>query len=294
MSFSINSIESVKELFYDLQKILKNTNEFIVIGPLDIEYAFNDISLVDNEFKWIEDNEKLLKVIIIALDKFNLIKKELKVSLANLFETYLAFINRLYGCDISNIESTEILHMSISIVNKYASILDVSDTIYYSFFLDILELDINQFIRANEYNMIYSSLISYYNRHKKMQNFKKVKDIYDTIIYKLNSDEKLSASEIIYIINSMTDEMYNKISPFSYSSPINEYFNVLLKLLSLVYPSSNSMDEKLQSNVRSISVLHKRNIFIYSENITLYNTYKGITTDLKTVNDISSIIYSDI
>ena len=120
MSFSINSIESVKELFYDLQKILKNTNEFIVIGPLDIEYAFNDISLVDNEFKWIEDNEKLLKVIIIALDKFNLIKKELKVSLANLFETYLAFINRLYGCDISNIESTEILHMSISIVNKYA------------------------------------------------------------------------------------------------------------------------------------------------------------------------------
>lgn len=294
MSFSVNSVESVKELFYDLQKILKNTNEFITIGPLDIEHVFMDISLVEDEFKWIEDNEKLLRVIIVALDKFNLIKKELKVSLLDLFETYLAFINRLYACNISNIASTDILYMSISIVNKYASILDVSDTIYHSFFIDILELDANQFIRANEYNMIYSSLISYYNRHKKMQNFKKVKETYDTIIYKLNSDEKLSTSEIRYIINAMTDEMYNKISPFSYSSPINEHFNVLLKLLSLVYPSSSSMDEKLQSNIRSISVLHKRNIFIYSENITLYNTYKGITTDLKTVNDISGIIYSDM
>lgn len=286
-----NSLFLNEEDFNNIRTVLKYSNKFSmdsVYTPIDLNIALQDIDLVQDRIIWTIENERIIKEIIVSMDFFNSIKRNIHLSLSYLFNLHLKLILRTYNYDIESI-NTEILYLSNKSCNKFGTCIDLSNEFLVQFCGEIINWGSDDLITSDELNLIYNSVYSYYSSHKKRSTFKNEKELYESVLLKMLSNESLSAFELRILTNTMAKVLYNYFNPLLANPLINDLFNIFIKLLRISYPTFTEQDAKLLSTIKSIGILHKKNVFIYSENIENYIPYRHLFKDIDTIEDIKNI-----
>lgn len=282
-----------EEDIFNITNILNYSSKFSIDSsytPIDVNMALGDIELAENNVVWTIENERLIKEIIIAMEFFNTIKTKIHVSLSYIFNLHLKLILRAYNYNIENINQ-EILYLSNKVCNKFGSCVDLSNEILINFCGLIINSGSNNLIKDYEINLIYSSVHSYYEANKKRNSFKPEKEVYETVLMKISSGEELSIMEIRFLTNAMAKILYNYFNPLTINPLINDLANIFIKMLRISYPTFTEDDVKLVSRIKSIFTLHKKSIFIYSENMENYIPYRNLFGNVKTIDKIKDEVY---
>lgn len=286
-----NELFLSEEDIENIHTILKYSKKFSmdsVYTPIDLNIALQDVELAENQVIWTIENERLIKEIIITMEFFNSIKRNIHLSLSYIFNLHLRLILRTYNYNVELINS-EILHLSNKACNKFGTCVDLSNKILVEFCGEILNWGSDDLIKGDELNLIYNSVYSYYSSHKKRSTFKNEKEIYETILLKMLNNENLSSFEVRILTTTMAKVLYNYFNPLLANPLINDLFNIFIKLLRISYPTFTEQDSKLLSTIKSIAILHKKNVFIYSENMENYIPYRHLFKDIDTIDDIKNI-----
>lgn len=279
--------------FDNIQTILKYSSKFSIDStytPIDLDIAFQSIDTVENTVLWTVENERLIKEVIIAMEFFNSIKHKIHLSLSYIFNLHLKLILRACNYNIEAI-NLEIVYLSSKTCNKFGSCVDLSSEILIEFCGSLIEWSSDSLIKDYEFNLIYNSVYSYYDSNRKRQSFKNEKETYESILLKMASGEELSIMELKVLTNAMAKTLYKYFNPLVNNPLINDLVNVLIKMLRLCYPTFKEEDIKLVSTIKSIVTLHKKNIFIYSENLENYIPYRNLFLNINTIEDIKNIEY---
>lgn len=277
----------------NIHTILKHSAKFSidsVYAPIDLNIALQDIEFAENDVIWTIENERLIKEVIVAMEFFNVIKSKIHLSLSYIFNLHLKLILRVCNYNVESINS-EILYLSNKVCNKFGSCVDFSNKVLVQFCGDIINWGSDDLIKDYEINLIYNSVYSYYNSNKKRRSFKNEKELYEATLLKIASGEELSIMEIRLLTNTMAKILYNYFNPLTTNPLINDLVNIFIKMLKLCYPTFTEGDLKLVSTIKSISTLHRKNIFIYSENMENYIPYRNLFINIKTVDNIKDIEY---
>lgn len=277
----------------NIKTILNHSTKFSIdstYSPIDLNIVLQDINSTENSVVWTIENERLIKEVIIAMEFFNILKHKLHLSLSYIFNLHLKLILRTCNYNIETINS-EILYLSNKACNKFGSCVDLSNEILVEFCGVIINWGSNSLIKDYELNLIYNSVYSYYNTIKKRHSFKNEKEFYENALIKIDSGEELSISEIRLLTNAMAKILYNYFNPLTINPLLNDLVNIFIKLLKLSYPTFMEGDMKLVSTIKSIATLHRKNIFIYSENIENYIPYRNLFVNIETIEDIKNKVY---
>lgn len=282
-----------EEDIVNIETILKHSSKFSIdstYSPIDLNMALGDIKLAENDVVWTIENERLIKEIIIAMEFFNVIKKKLHLSLSYIFNLHLKLILRTYNYNVEII-NPEIVYLSNKVCNKFGSCVDFSSEILIEFCGNIINSGSNELIKDYEINLIYTSVYSYYNANKKRSSFKNEKEIYENTLLKISAGEELSIMEMRLLTNVMAKSLYNYFNPLTINPLINDLANIFIKMLKICYPTFTEDDMKLVSTIKSIFTLHRKSIFIYSENMENYIPYRNLFGNVETIDKIKDKIY---
>lgn len=282
-----------EEDIVNIETILKYSSKFSIdsaYSPIDLNMALGDIKLAENDVVWTIENERLIKEIIIAMEFFNVIKKKLHLSLSYIFNLHLKLILRTYNYNVEII-NPEIVYLSNKVCNKFGSCVDFSSEILIEFCGNIINSGSNELIKDYEINLIYTSVYSYYNANKKRSSFKNEKEIYENTLLKISAGEELSIMEMRLLTNVMAKSLYNYFNPLTINPLINDLANIFIKMLKICYPTFTEDDMKLVSTIKSIFTLHRKSIFIYSENMENYIPYRNLFGNVETIDKIKDKIY---